>query len=354
MLRFLAGGVSSYLDDAHEAFQAFASLVSTINEAVKQNPIMVPIWPAKLAAMKCSPAEDIITGMVIKSVDAFQSTVVKHALQTLLELSGWGSHITSMAQVQLHEMPLDMYMLKRAMCMTRDMNTPVPPQYVCYNMEVLQKHAAVGGGSQNTYFHPTLIHVGGLVKDNEPLSNVPPLIRVYNTWVFSYVDKNGVYASLVVDKLRKRVLHFVPRMLSLDALKEAKSVVSNFTAYVSKTFHDVEGARPVVAFFNNIPRSAQLAQFLCENSQGLVKLDCTHSAMTIGHFSHVWTIAVAELCHKGIDIIHLPKYIHHAKYEVHMLYRCILHAVTSPHLHIITPHQSLLSTQWRPSSFIRV
>jgi hypothetical protein len=354
VLRFFAGGVSSDLNDAHEAFQAFTSLVSAINEATKQNPVVVPIWPTKLSAIKCSSAEDIITGMVIKTVDAFQSTVVKHGLQTLLELSGWGSHITSVAQMHMHDMPVDMYMLKRALCMTRDVNTPVPPQYVCYNMEVLQKHASMCGGSRKTYFHPTLVHVGGLVKDNEPLSTVPSFISLYNTWVFSYVDKNGVYASLIVDKLRKRVLHFVPRVSSLDALKEAKSVVSKFTQYVSHTFRDVEGAKPVVAFFNHIPRSAQVAQFLCENSQGIIKLESSHSAITIGHFSHVWTIAIAELCHEGIDVIHLPRCIQHAKYEVHMLYRCILHAVTSPHLHIDTPPQTLITTQWRPFAFMGV
>jgi hypothetical protein len=354
MLRCFAGGESCYLDEAQEAFQGFTLLVSTILEAVDQTPIVVPVWPTTLGAIRCSPADDIITGMVIKTVDAFQRSVVIHGLQTLLQLSGWGSHITRMAQMHMHDMAIDMYMLKRAVCMTRDANKPVPAQYVCYNMEVLQKHASMQGGSCKTYFHTTLLHIGGAINDNAPLSSVPHIFRSYKIWVFPYLNKNGVYALLVVDTERKLLINFVPRVSSLDELKEAQRVTSKFAEYVSHTFPVVHRVKYVVAFFNNIPRSTYCTQFMCEHNSNLLKLQCTHSSTTIGHYSHVWIIAVAELYHEGIELSCISKYIHHAKYEVHMLYRCIVHAVTSPNRYISTPPSLLLTTEWRPSTFTRM
>jgi hypothetical protein len=190
------------------------------------------------------------------------------------------------------------------------------------------------------------------VNDNTPLSEVYNILPTYQIWVMPYEDKNGAYALFVVDTICKKVINFLPRVSSLEALKDAKRVTCDFTTYVSNTFPSMQGATHVVTFFNNIPRSAQSTQFMCESGQGLVKLECMHSLATMSRFSHVWTIAAAELYHNGISLVHLPKCVTNTKYEVHMFYRCIVHCVSTPHQHVKTPPESIITTHWRPSTFV--
>jgi hypothetical protein len=323
------------LEEADLAFRAYTSLVNSLQSVLQEGTTISTDKVAEVHPLKGSPAHDMIGQLRVKPTSVVETEVLVNAVQTLLSLPSFGNTALTLAQLDVHGMPVDLYALKDAICMVRDPKIPVPPYYVSFNFRALQAKLQDDTGLDTVYFHDVLMDWKLHMQQHTSYTVGESRLSNTNIWVFPYITTNKSYAVLIVDRNDKTAVHFTPALQNVQAIQTSFSEGFEFLSHLRKattTLHNVP-LHYTHVFFKPVLKSASYIQFVGQFSKNIVTLDTHHTFKTLAQLSYAWVVALTESYLAGRDVESLSSTVPSIiAYDSNMFYRCILHACFTPSL----------------------